>query len=365
MSHAPDAPYERGYVLGSRVVGSGHRRTCLRRTASVAVAVTVCTGCPESSDEGGVDETDPFEAAFEAGTDVGAFLSVWGPASDDVYAVGGQVQDLADPGIAAMMHRDAEGWSEVSLPDDVPQLNWIHGSGDTVWAVGNAGIALRQTDAGWERVETPVDVPLWGVFVFSDADVWAVGGNAFEEGSAVIVHGSSGNWQSVDLPDIDRSTAALFKVWGASPDDVWAVGDSGVVLHYDGSAWSQTPSSTTRDLISLWGTGPDDIVAVGGRDIATIARFDGTTWSSENIGMLPGLNGVWMSDNGSAVTVGAMGRAAVIPAESFDFEPVETKAGINVLHAVYGFEDGTRYAVGGTLDRSPPLSGTIIERIAF
>lgn len=332
-------------------------------TAACLAVLLTTAGCP--GDDDGVDETAPLQSAVEAGPDVGAFLSVWGPAPDDVYAVGGQVQTLADPGIGAMFHRDAEGWSPVQLPAGTPQLNWIHGSGDTVWAVGNAGMALQQTEAGWELHDTGVDVPLWGVFVFSAEQVWAVGGNAFAEGTAVIVSGSSGNWHSVELPQLDRSIAALFKVWGAAPDDVWAVGDNGVILHYDGSAWSQVPSDTVRDLISLWGTGPDDIVAVGGRDIGAIARFDGERWSAQDVGMLPGLNGVWMNDAGTAITVGSMGRAAVIAADGFEFQTVPSGAGLMVLHAVYGFADGTRYAVGGTLDRSPPLQGIIVERTAF
>ena len=124
-------------------------------------------------------------------------------------------------------------------------------------------------------------------------------------------------------------------------------------------------TDTVRDLISLWGTGPDDIVAVGGRDIGAIARFDGERWSAQDVGMLPGLNGVWMNDAGTAITVGSMGRAAVIAADGFEFQTVPSGAGLMVLHAVYGFADGTRYAVGGTLDRSPPLQGIIVERTAF
>ncbi len=36
-------------------------------------------------------------------------------------------------------------------------------------------------------------------------------------------------------------TNDLYGVWGAAPDDVWAVGDHGTVIHWNGSDWSVTP----------------------------------------------------------------------------------------------------------------------------
>ena len=37
-------------------------------------------------------------------------------------------------------------------------------------------------------------------------------------------------------------------VWGSSATDVFAVGDSGTILHYNGSAWSAMSSGTTNEL---------------------------------------------------------------------------------------------------------------------
>jgi hypothetical protein len=134
-----------------------------------------------------------------------------------------------------------------------------------------------------------------------------------------------------------------------------------VILHYDGDNWSQVSSGTVRDLISLWGTGPDEIVAVGGRDIGAIARWDGAQWTTTDIGRLPGLNGVWVNQAGRAVVVGGMGTAAWFDTGSDEPNMLTSKAGFNVLHAVFGFDDGTRISVGGTLDRNPPYTGVIIE----
>jgi photosystem II stability/assembly factor-like uncharacterized protein len=307
-----------------------------------------------------------WEIASDLGEDVGALLSVWGSSPDDLRAVGGQVSDLADPGVGAMLERGDGSWARTELPAGTPVLNWIHGAGGRTWAVGNAGAAIRSDDGGatWTRDDAPVDVPLWGVFVLSPDDAWAVGGNAFDFDSdaiGVILHYVGGAWVDVPMPALDRPSPALFKVWASGPSDVHAVGKDGVIVHYDGSAWAQVPSSTEADLISLWGIGPDEIVAVGGLDVGTIVRFDGAAWSSAMVPSIRGLNGVWLDREGDAVLAGNFGSLADLPAGSLEPEVLDTPPLLDVLHAAFGFDEGgLRYSVGGRLV-SPPWTGIVME----
>ena len=37
----------------------------------------------------------------------------------------------------------------------------------------------------------------------------------------------------------------LYGVWGASPTDVFAVGENGTILHYDGSSWESMSSGVS------------------------------------------------------------------------------------------------------------------------
>lgn len=55
----------------------------------------------------------------------------------------------------------------------------------------------------------------------------------------------------------------MHQIWGSSPTDVIAVAARGIVLHYDGSAWSQMTSPTDRDLFGVWGSVADNVYAVG------------------------------------------------------------------------------------------------------
>ncbi len=325
----------------------------------VAIVAAVLVGaCREDAPE------PVWEIASEPGEDVGALLSVWGTSRDDLRAVGGQIAGLGDPGVGAMLLRTRTGWQPTPLPTDTPVLNWIHGADGTTWAVGNTGAAIRSDDGGssWTRIDAPVDVPLWGVFVLSSDETWAVGGDAFDfTGLGVIVHFVDDAWEEVPMPALDRDSRALFKVWASGPNDVHAVGTSGVILRYDGSAWTQVPSDTDADLISLWGTGADEIVAVGGRDVGTIVRFDGSVWRSAVEPAIPGLNGVWLDADGDAVLAGNRGSLASLPAGSLAPEVLDTPPLFDVLHAAFGLDTGERYSVGGTLEGTPPWTGIVME----
>jgi hypothetical protein len=68
-------------------------------------------------------------------------------------------------------------------------------------------------------------------------------------------------------------------VWGAAPNDVWAVGGAGVLFHWDGTAWSRVASPTTTNLYAVWGAAPNDVWAVG--DHGTVLHYDGSSWTSE------------------------------------------------------------------------------------
>lgn len=70
---------------------------------------------------------------------------------------------------------------------------------------------------------------------------------------------------------------SLYSVFGSGPSDVWAVGEYGTIVHYDGAAWTLVPSGETRILRGVWAPRARDAWAVGEYD--TILRWDGTSWS--------------------------------------------------------------------------------------
>jgi hypothetical protein len=103
-------------------------------------------------------------------------------------------------------------------------------------------------------VATSASADLQGVWPRTATDVWAVGD------AGTILRFDGGQWR----PSTSGSSNRLRAVWGVADASVWAVGDKGTILHWDGGSWKAETSNTTDDLYSVWGTGAGDVWAAGG-----------------------------------------------------------------------------------------------------
>ncbi|MBI9072605.1 MAG: hypothetical protein JEY94_13465 [Melioribacteraceae bacterium] len=76
----------------------------------------------------------------------------------------------------------------------------------------------------------------------------------------------------------------IYRMWGSSPEDVWAVGPGGAlsttIWHYDGESW--TTDNISRGVMPrcIWGTDKDNVWI--GSSENKIWNYNGTNWS-ENI----------------------------------------------------------------------------------
>lgn len=316
-------------------------------------------GGERDADAPSSDAFGTFRTAFDA-TPHGAFMSIWASAPDDVYTVGGQPSVPGVDAAGVVFHFDGVSWRELEVPAG-GMLNWVYGVDGEAWVVGEQGRALRFADGAFvEETSTGVDAPLWGVWGAAADDLWAVGGDARDRnGAPVLVRWDGAEWTNVELPELDRPAPALFKVWGTSATQIFAVGSRGVLLAYDGETWSQVPSGTGEDLVSLWGRSPDDIVCVGGRSNGVLGRFDGSAWRFETLERVSGLNGSWMAEDGTAYAAGVNGRILHFAPGSNEFTDIESETD-NVLHAIFGLNGGPGYAVGGTLLNTPPYEGDVL-----
>ena len=85
--------------------------------------------------------------------------------------------------------------------------------------------------------------------------------------------------------------------------DVWAVGENGTILHWDGKRWSRVPSPTKAGLNDVFGTASADVWAVG--EDGVILHWNGKTWALTTLPDAPVLNGVWAADARNAWVVGS------------------------------------------------------------
>src|SRR2546427_342955 len=81
---------------------------------------------------------------------------------------------------------------------------------------------------------------------------WASG--PLGSGGGIVVRGDAASWT-----EVESTPYALHAIWGDADADVWAVGDSGAIVRFDGATWSSAPSPTSDPLYAIWGTGSSDV----------------------------------------------------------------------------------------------------------
>ena len=98
----------------------------------------------------------------------------------------------------------------------------------------------------------------------------------------------------------------LRAVWSVDKNDVFAVGESGTILHYDGNSWTAMRSGTTESLSAIWGSSSKDVFAVGHN---TILHYNGRGWANISSNASTGdFTGIWGSGSNDVFVVGQNGK---------------------------------------------------------
>jgi hypothetical protein len=118
--------------------------------------------------------------------------------------------------------------------------------------------------------------PAYNLTITSTAggSVTTLGEGTFTYDEGTVVSPDGWGWQK---PEVQGNS--LYDIWGSSGSDMFAVGEYGTILHYDGISWELMSSGTTAHLWSVWGSSPTDVFAGGA---GVILHYDGYTWSQIN-----------------------------------------------------------------------------------
>lgn len=288
-----------------------------------------------------------------------ALLSVSGTAEDDVWMVG------ADAGRGGVVvHFDGKEWTrqEVGQPFD---LWWVQAlAKDRVFVSGAGATVLEWDGTTWLRHATPGHAAdtVFGLWAASADDVWAVGGRAGRAG--FLWHFDGAAWQNVDLPDdvprgADGELPAVFKVWGRSADDVYAVGNHGLLMHFDGTNWTVIPTDVDDILFTVHGDA-DEVLIVGGDNNAVVLDAKGKNVGPESA---PFFQGAVLAPDGTAWATGAQG---VVYARPKGGEWAEVSTDLEQkpasLHAVWVDPSGGVWSVGGNVLSSALDRGIVFKR---
>jgi len=222
-------------------------------------------------------------------------------------------------GVQQVLHFDGQAWTvSYQVPSDTQHNVWglgVAGPGD-VWLVGTTWVAsdprgylVHFDGTSWR--EAPVaPTSLYTMKTVSGRRL-AVGQNG---GLLELGTGAAAGWTDLRVGPAET----LSGVWGSSPADVWAVGDAGVALHYDGAAVRAVTTGTTASLKDVWGTGPGDVWAVG--DGGTALHFSGTVSAAVPTGVTTSLDAVFTAAAGDVWVGGA--SATLLHGDGSSFQPV-------------------------------------------
>ena len=133
----------------------------------------------------------------------------------------------------------------------------------------------------------------------------------------------------------------IHDIWGSDGDHVFAVGEKGGIVHYDGSVWTDVESGTEFDLNSVWGAGPSDVYAVG--DEGMVLRYDGSSWSFQTTGATADLNDIWGSGPGDIWIAGD--DRHLLHYDGITWTNEEPGIDVDYL-SLWGFGPDSVYAVG-------------------
>ena len=186
---------------------------------------------------------------------------------------------------------------------------------NNVYAVGginhnDGGTTLIKWDGiNWNYHSFP-NGSAYSIFGFNQTELIVVGEWA---NRGFVGHYNNSNWieyKSDYFLSKGDTVYSLNSVWGSSPDNVWAVGQRGTIIHWNGQEWKKVDSGVEYYLNDIWGTSPDNIYAISLSlsNNARLLHYDGTSWNeitSQIASLLRSLGSIWFDKNGTGYLSGS------------------------------------------------------------
>jgi hypothetical protein len=245
-------------------------------------------------------------ATPNASTGLNVFVGVDATAPNQAWAVGHADHSPAQPFQRPLIARwNGTQWTLATSPA-LPDTGFLRGvdasSATNAWAVGqravpagggsvgSATLTERWNGTSWSIVPSPspgsaAGSSLEGVKTFTTTDAWAVGTQSASTApfSRTLIERWDGTaWSVVPSPNTDPNRNFLTDVDGASATDVWAIGNvgddgyggttGGVVLHWNGMAWSPVTVPGTTSDATLRLPVLEDVVARAANDVWIVGR---------------------------------------------------------------------------------------------
>ncbi len=306
---------------------------------------------------GGKEDAPPPEPEWtmvHEGLD-SALMSVWGTSADDVWTVGGDAGDGP-----SVLHWDGSEWSAIAT-ETRGNLWWTFGfDGGPVFMAGSEGTILRYSDGTLARMPTPSTDTVFGIWGASPDDMWAVGGSEGGGDRGFVWRLRDDEWVDAAEGVSDAlASKALWKVRGSGPDDVWVVGSAGTALHWDGRELQLDSLGGGESLFTVHEAN-GHFATVGGFATGLLFENDGAGWQRQDDAVLPGLVGIHLTSEGGGYAVGSFG--SVVERRKNGWVQIDGPHTSETLHAVWVDPDGGVWTVGGQVQAHPLVRGLLAYR---
>ena len=255
--------------------------------------------------------------------------AVWGSSANNVFAVGNY---------GMILHYNGTSWSEPSA-GPWQDFNCVWGiSGSDVFAAGYGAVIVHYDGTSWSEQSSGTSNRLTGTWVSSASDAFAVGYDDLAD-KGLVLHYNGLSWLTQSTSNLDYMS--LNGVWGNSVNDVFVVGQSGVIQHYNGTNWSMQNSGVWQSLYSVWGHSDSDVFAVGQSGL--VLHFNGTDWLTQSSGTVNKLSGVWGCSGSDVFAVGQSGTILHYNGTNWS---VQSSGTTQDLCGVWGTSPSDVFAVG-------------------
>jgi len=241
---------------------------------------------------------------IEEGFDV---FGIFGFTANNIFAVGTN---------GRVYHWDGTKWKQqvcLGIGDGCSgllngeQLNAIWGtSSQELFAVGVGGVIVHYDGQRWTKMSSGAEINLWDVWGFNSTDVYCAGADFFG-GQGIVLHYDGTQWRPIMVDQ--NPSFRHFSVWGANQNHVVTTGD--FTYRFDGQKWRRLRVPDLSILKQkVVGTAVNDIFIVG--DFGLMLHWNGTNWRRYDAVSFTGtIRGLW-TDGKEVIAVGWTSALGVI-----------------------------------------------------